>query len=81
VNPSQLLGFSSFGKSLENLDVLIENVAGWLADKYGLSWQIVPTQLQEMMSDSDQTKVKRMGDAMFKMKKIDIAELKKAYDG
>jgi predicted 3-demethylubiquinone-9 3-methyltransferase (glyoxalase superfamily) len=81
VNPSQRRGLSSFGKPLQNLDVLMDNVAGWLADKYGLSWQIVPTQLNEMMNDPDQTKVKRMSDAMFKMKKIDIAELKKAYDG
>lgn len=61
--------------------MLIESVTGWLADKYGLSWQIVPVQLKEMMSDPDQTKAKRVSDAMLKMKKIDIAELKKAYDG
>jgi predicted 3-demethylubiquinone-9 3-methyltransferase (glyoxalase superfamily) len=66
---------------LQNRDVLIDDVAGWIADKYGLSWQVVPTELSEMMSDPDRTKVKRMSDALFKMKRIDIAELKRAYDG
>ena len=65
---------------LQNRDVLIDDVAGWIADKYGLSWQIVPTQLSEMMNDPDRTKAKRMSDALFKMKRIDIAELKRAYD-
>jgi predicted 3-demethylubiquinone-9 3-methyltransferase (glyoxalase superfamily) len=54
---------------------------GWLKDKYGLSWQIVPTQLKEMLHGPDQTKVKRMSDVMLTMKKMDIAELKKVYDG
>jgi predicted 3-demethylubiquinone-9 3-methyltransferase (glyoxalase superfamily) len=61
--------------------MLIGKFSGWLADKYGLSWQVVPTQINEMRNDPDQAKVKRMSDAMFKMKRIDIAELKKAYDG
>jgi predicted 3-demethylubiquinone-9 3-methyltransferase (glyoxalase superfamily) len=65
---------------LQNRDVLIDDVAGWIADKYGLSWQVVPTELSEMMSDPDRTKVKRMSDALFKLKRIDIAELKRAYD-
>jgi len=65
---------------LQNRDVLIDDVAGWIADKYGLSWQVVPTELSEMMSDPDRTKAKRMSDALFKMKRIDIAELKRAYD-
>jgi predicted 3-demethylubiquinone-9 3-methyltransferase (glyoxalase superfamily) len=54
---------------------------GWLADKYGLSWQVIPKQLIEMVSDPDAEKSKRASDAMFKMKKIDISQLKKAYDG
>jgi len=54
---------------------------GWLKDKYGLSWQIVPTILPKMMSDSDKTKASRAMDAMLQMKKIDIAKLKEAYAG
>ena len=54
---------------------------GWLKDKYGLSWQIVPTALTEMLMDRDQKKVARVTEAFLKMKKIDIDELKKAYRG
>lgn len=54
---------------------------GWLKDKYGLSWQIVPTILSEMQKDKDLRKVARVTQAFLKMKKFDIAELKKAYDG
>ncbi len=53
---------------------------GWLKDKYGLSWQIVPTALGEMLSDRDPRKSKRVMEAMLKMKKIDIAALKRAYE-
>jgi len=53
---------------------------GWLKDKFGLSWQIVPAALGEMMSDPDREKAKRVIQAMLKMKKIDIAALKTAYD-
>ena len=58
-----------------------ESMCGWLKDKYGLSWQIIPTALMEMMSDKDPAKAGRTMQAMMKMKKIDIAVLKKAYDG
>ncbi len=54
---------------------------GWLKDKYGLSWQIYPPVLGEMLQDKDPEKSKRVMQAMLQMKKIDIAELKKAYDG
>jgi predicted 3-demethylubiquinone-9 3-methyltransferase (glyoxalase superfamily) len=57
-----------------------ESRCGWLRDKYGLSWQIIPTLLGEMLSDPDPQKAKRVVEAMLKMKKIDIAELKRAYD-
>ena len=57
-----------------------ESRCGWLKDKYGLSWQIIPTLLGEMLSDPDPQKSKRVMEAMLKMKKIDIAELKRAYD-
>ena len=53
---------------------------GWLKDKYGLSWQINPTILGEMLSDPDPQKSKRVVEAMLKMKRIDIAGLKRAYD-
>jgi predicted 3-demethylubiquinone-9 3-methyltransferase (glyoxalase superfamily) len=54
---------------------------GWLKDRYGLSWQIVPTVLGEMMADPDQARAKRAADAMMKMVKLDIAALQAAYAG
>jgi len=53
---------------------------GWLKDKYGLSWQIVPTALGELMSDPDPEKSKRVMKAMLQMKKIDIESLKRAAE-
>ena len=52
---------------------------GWLNDRFGVRWQIVPTRLEEMMRDKDPARSKRASDAMLKMVKIDIAELEKAY--
>jgi predicted 3-demethylubiquinone-9 3-methyltransferase (glyoxalase superfamily) len=54
---------------------------GWLKDRYGVSWQIVPTALGEMMKDQDKAKVRRVAEAMLKMVKLDVAGLRKAYDG
>jgi predicted 3-demethylubiquinone-9 3-methyltransferase (glyoxalase superfamily) len=54
---------------------------GWLKDKYGLSWQIIPTALGEMLHDKDPQKSKRVMQAMMKMDKIDINGLKEARDG
>jgi len=54
---------------------------GWLKDRFGLSWQIVPTILGKMMADPDQGKAKRAADAMMKMVKLDIAALQAAYAG
>jgi predicted 3-demethylubiquinone-9 3-methyltransferase (glyoxalase superfamily) len=54
---------------------------GWLKDKYGLSWQIVPMILGQLMSDKDPKKSKRVVQAMLKMVKIDIEGLKRAYQG
>jgi predicted 3-demethylubiquinone-9 3-methyltransferase (glyoxalase superfamily) len=54
---------------------------GWLKDKYGLSWQVVPTVLGELISDPDPVKSQRVMEAMLQMKKIDIQGLKKAYAG
>ena len=56
-----------------------ENMCGWLQDKYGVSWQIIPEKLDELLQDKDPEKVKRVVDAMLQMKKIDIAALEKAY--
>lgn len=58
-----------------------EEPCGWLKDKYGLSWQVIPTALGRMLQDKDPQKAKRVMDAMLKMTKIDIAELQRAYDG
>jgi predicted 3-demethylubiquinone-9 3-methyltransferase (glyoxalase superfamily) len=54
---------------------------GWLKDKYGLSWQIVPTVLITLLNDPDPERSRRVMKAMLQMKKIDIATLKKAADG
>jgi len=53
---------------------------GWLKDKYGLSWQIVPSALGEMLRDEDAEKSKRVMKAMLQMDKIDIKALKQAYE-
>ncbi|MFB3884845.1 MAG: VOC family protein [Thermodesulfobacteriota bacterium] len=52
---------------------------GWLKDKYGLSWQIVPTVMDEMMKDKDKKKLARVTEAFLKMKKFDIEALKRAF--
>lgn len=54
---------------------------GWLRDKFGLSWQIVPAAFGAMMTDPDGAKVKRVSEAMMKMVKFDIAKLKAAFEG
>lgn len=76
-------------KSQEEVDTLWEkltadggeeSMCGWLKDKYGLWWQIIPTALMEMLNDSDPEKAQRVTDAMLKMQKIVIADLEKAYE-
>jgi len=54
---------------------------GWLQDKFGVSWQIIPNALMELMSDKDPVKSQRVFKAMLQMSKIDIAGLKRAYQG
>lgn len=54
---------------------------GWLKDKYGLSWQIVPSVLDDMLRTKDPVRVARVTQAFLKMKKFDIAALQRAYDG
>lgn len=57
-----------------------ESRCGWLKDKYGLSWQIIPSTLSKLLSDPDPVKAKRVLDAMLKMGKIEIEKLKAAYE-
>ena len=54
---------------------------GWLKDRYGLSWQIVPTALTELLGDADREKANRVMEAMLQMSKIEIDELRRAYEG
>jgi predicted 3-demethylubiquinone-9 3-methyltransferase (glyoxalase superfamily) len=58
-----------------------ESQCGWLKDRYGLSWQVVPDVLIEMLQSKDPEKSKRAMAAMLKMRKLDIAALQQAYDG
>jgi predicted 3-demethylubiquinone-9 3-methyltransferase (glyoxalase superfamily) len=58
-----------------------ESQCGWLKDKYGVSWQIVPKQLVEYLSDPDREKARRVMQAMLAMKKISVEDLQKAYEG
>jgi predicted 3-demethylubiquinone-9 3-methyltransferase (glyoxalase superfamily) len=85
---TEAVSFAAECKTQDEVDAFWEKLSeggeegpcGWLKDKYGLSWQINPTILGEMLSDSDPEKSKRAMEAMLKMKKIDIAALKNAYD-
>ncbi len=75
-------------KTQEEVDELWEKLSeggsvqqcGWLKDKYGLSWQIIPTALGEMLDDPDLDKSQRVMEAMMQMVKIDIEGLKCAYE-
>ncbi len=75
--------------SQQEVDELWEKLAaggkqgqcGWLTDKYGVSWQIIPTALGEMLRDKDPGKSKRVMQAMLQMHKIDVQRLQQAYDG
>ena len=58
-----------------------ESMCGWLKDKFGVSWQVVPEVLAEMAASSDPERVRRMTEAMLKMRKLDIATLVGAYNG
>lgn len=76
-------------ESQEEVDELWEKLSsggkkgrcGWLKDQYGLSWQIVPNVLRELIGDKDPAKAKRVMNAMLQMDKIDIGILKQAYEG
>jgi len=85
---SPAISFAVDCKSQEEVDELWaklsaggeEGQCGWLKDKYGVSWQIVPTVLVEMLNDPDPEKSKRVTEAMLKMKKFDIQALRQAYE-
>jgi predicted 3-demethylubiquinone-9 3-methyltransferase (glyoxalase superfamily) len=76
-------------KTQEEVDELWEKLSaggqpsrcGWLKDKFGLSWQIIPSALMEMLQDKDPQKSQRVMRAMLLMSKIEIAGLKRAYEG
>jgi predicted 3-demethylubiquinone-9 3-methyltransferase (glyoxalase superfamily) len=56
-----------------------ESMCGWLKDKFGLSWQVVPARLTELMLDKNASKAKKVTEAMFKMRKIDLQKIEEAY--
>jgi predicted 3-demethylubiquinone-9 3-methyltransferase (glyoxalase superfamily) len=58
-----------------------ESQCGWLKDRFGLSWQVVPRQLNEMLQSSDGNAAKRAMEAMLKMQKLDVAKLREAFEG
>ena len=84
---SPAISFVVNGETQEEVDAFWEKLSeggeklqcGWLRDKYGLSWQIVPTVLGEMMQDKDAEKSQRVMKAMLQMNKLDIERLKQAY--
>ena len=86
---TEAVSFSVDCKTQQEVDTYWEKLSeggqqvqcGWLKDKYGLSWQIVPSALGELLGDPDPQKSKRVMEAMLKMKKIDIEGLKRASAG
>jgi predicted 3-demethylubiquinone-9 3-methyltransferase (glyoxalase superfamily) len=86
---SEAVSFMVFCDTQEEIDYFWNKLSfvpeaeqcGWLKDKFGLSWQIVPTILDSMITDKDTQKVERVTAAFLKMKKFDINALKKAYEG
>ena len=86
---SEAVSFMVFCDTQEEIDYFWNKLSfvkeseqcGWLKDKFGLSWQIVPTILETLMTDKDSQKVEKLMAAFLKMKKLDISALKKAYEG
>ncbi|HZM85533.1 MAG TPA: VOC family protein [Blastocatellia bacterium] len=86
---SEAISFSVNCETQEEVDQYWEKLSeggekgrcGWLKDKYGLSWQVNPVVLGEMLQDEDPEKAKRVMEAMLQMDKLDIETLKKAYEG
>lgn len=86
---SEAISFSVECKDQREIDEYWEKLStggekgqcGWLKDKFGVSWQVEPKVLPQMLSDKDQAKADRVMTAMMEMHKIDIATLERAYDG
>jgi predicted 3-demethylubiquinone-9 3-methyltransferase (glyoxalase superfamily) len=86
---SEAISFQIFCETQEEVDYFwskltaggSEGPCGWLKDKFGLSWQVVPTVLIDMLKDSNTEKSQRVTKAFLQMKKFDIAALKRAYEG
>ena len=86
---TEAISFVVSCKTQEEVDELWERLSeggeiqqcGWLKDKFGLSWQIIPVALIELMSDPDPEKSRRVTEAMLQMTKIDIAKLRQAHEG
>ena len=86
---TEAISFVVYCETQEEVDKFWEKLSeggeksrcGWLKDKYGLSWQIVPTVLAELYQDKDAEKTKRVMEAMLQMDKLDIKTLKQAYEG
>jgi predicted 3-demethylubiquinone-9 3-methyltransferase (glyoxalase superfamily) len=86
---SEAISFVVDCKTQEEVDELWDKLSeggqtqqcGWLKDRFGLSWQIVPSVLMDLMKDPDPRKSRRVMEAMLQMTKIDIAKLRQAYEG
>jgi len=86
---TEAISLSVNADTQEEIDELWEKLSeggeksrcGWLKDKYGLSWQVNPSVLADMLQDKDPEKAKRVMEAMLQMDKIDIKTLKQAYEG
>lgn len=88
-NFNEAISFMVYCEDQEEIDYYWEKLSavpeaeqcGWLKDKYGLSWQIVPTVMDRMMQDQDPERLARVTQAFLKMRKFDLAALQRAYDG
>jgi predicted 3-demethylubiquinone-9 3-methyltransferase (glyoxalase superfamily) len=86
---NEAISFMVYCENQEEIDYYWEKLSavpeaeqcGWLKDKYGLSWQVVPTAMDKMMQDQDPERLDRVTQAFLKMKKFDLAVLQQAYDG
>jgi predicted 3-demethylubiquinone-9 3-methyltransferase (glyoxalase superfamily) len=87
--PSPAISFLVACETQQEIDAYWEKLlaggeeiqCGWLTDRYGITWQIVPAAMADMMQDKDPEKSRRVMEAMFKMKKLDLAILRRAYEG
>lgn len=86
---NESISFMIYCKDQDEIDYYWEKLSavpeaeqcGWCKDKFGLSWQVVPAQMDEMMKNGTPEQIGRVTKAFLQMKKFDIAELKKAYEG